>query len=42
MQTTTDLGGGTTSVATRLYAQDEAGNVWLVGSDTERRVLAGG
>ena len=35
VQTTTDLGGGTTSVATRLYAQDGAGNVWLVGSDTE-------
>ena len=35
VQTTTDLGGGTTSVATRLYAQDEAGNVWLVGSDTD-------
>jgi len=35
VQTTTDLGGGTTSVATRLYAQDGAGNVWLVGSDTD-------
>lgn len=35
VQTTTDLGGGTTSVATHLYAQDEAGNVWLVGWDSE-------
>ena len=35
VQTTTDLGGGTASVATRLYAQDEAGNVWLVGSETD-------
>ncbi|MBD3925100.1 hypothetical protein IEZ26_10745 [Nocardioides cavernae] len=35
VQTTTDLGDGTTSVATRLYAQDDAGNVWLVGSDTD-------
>jgi hypothetical protein len=34
VQTTTALGGGTTST-TRLYAQDEAGNVWLVGSDSE-------
>jgi hypothetical protein len=35
VQTTTDLGGGTTSVETNLYAQDGAGNVWLVGADSE-------
>ena len=35
VQTTTDLAGSSTSVSTRLYAQDEAGNVWLVGSDAE-------
>lgn len=35
VQTTTDLDDGTTSVATRLYAQDEDGNVWLVGADAE-------
>lgn len=34
VRTTADLGGGTTS-ATHLYAQDRAGNVWLVGSDSE-------
>jgi hypothetical protein len=33
VRTTTDLGGGTASVETRLYAQDTAGNVWLVGAD---------
>lgn len=31
--TTTDLGGGKTTVVTRLYAQDDDGNVWLVGAD---------
>jgi hypothetical protein len=35
VRTTSDLGVGAPSVETRLYAQDEAGNVWLVGSDTE-------
>jgi hypothetical protein len=35
VRTTTDPGDGTTSVETRLYAQDEAGNVWWVGSDSE-------
>jgi hypothetical protein len=35
VQTTADLGGGAPSVATRLYAQDGAGNVWLVGSDSD-------
>jgi hypothetical protein len=35
VRTTSDLGVGPSSVETRLYAQDEAGNVWLVGSDTE-------
>ena len=33
VRTATDLGAGTPSVVTRLYAQDEAGNVWWVGSD---------
>ncbi|MBC2933721.1 hypothetical protein [Nocardioides sp. zg-1228] len=36
VRTTTDLDDGTgrtTSVETRLYAQDTAGNVWLVGAD---------
>jgi hypothetical protein len=33
VETTTDLGGGTATVETHLYAQDEAGNVWLVGAD---------
>jgi hypothetical protein len=35
VRTTSDLGVGASSVETRLYAQDQAGNVWLVGSDTE-------
>jgi hypothetical protein len=35
VQTTVDLGDGTTSVGTDLYAQDEAGNVWLVGRDAD-------
>ena len=35
VQTTTDLGIRAASVTTRLYVQDEAGNVWLVGSDTD-------
>ena len=35
VRTTTDLDGRATSVTTRLYAQDRAGNVWWVGSDTE-------
>lgn len=35
VQTTVDLGDGTTSVVTDLYAQDAAGNVWLVGRDTD-------
>jgi hypothetical protein len=34
VETTVDL-GGTTSVETDLYAQDEAGNVWLVGADAD-------
>jgi hypothetical protein len=35
VRTTTDRGEGTPSVETLLYAQDEAGNVWLVGADGE-------
>ena len=35
VQTTTDLGSGTSTVETRLYAQDDAGNVWLVGGDAD-------
>ena len=35
VQTTVDVGGGTTDVETDLYAQDEAGNVWLVGGDAD-------
>lgn len=35
VETTVDLGGGTASVETDLYAQDEAGNVWLVGGDAD-------
>jgi hypothetical protein len=35
VQTTVDLGDGTTSVRTDLYAQDAAGNVWLVGRDAD-------
>lgn len=34
VETTTDPGDGTTTVETHLYAQDEAGNVWLVGADS--------
>jgi hypothetical protein len=34
VQTTVDLGDGA-SVETALYAQDEAGNVWLVGGDAD-------
>ncbi|MDR7251611.1 hypothetical protein J2X46_000583 [Nocardioides sp. BE266] len=35
VQTTTDLGGATTSTVTDLYAQDDHGNVWLVGGDAD-------
>lgn len=35
VQTTIDLGDGTASVGTDLYAQDRAGNVWLVGRDAD-------
>lgn len=35
VQTTVDLGDGTTSVGTDLYAQDAAGNVWRVGRDAD-------
>jgi hypothetical protein len=35
VQTTTDLDGGAATVVTALYAQDEAGNVWLVGADAD-------
>jgi hypothetical protein len=35
VETTIDLGEGTASVETDLYAQDEAGNVWLVGGDAD-------
>jgi hypothetical protein len=35
VQTTVDLGDGRASVGTDLYAQDEAGNVWLVGRDAD-------
>jgi hypothetical protein len=35
VQTTTDLDGGAATVVTTLYAQDEAGNVWLVGGDAD-------
>jgi hypothetical protein len=35
VETTTDTGdGGTPTVETRLYAQDEDGNVWLVGLES--------
>ena len=34
-------GDGTTTVETRLYAQDEDGNVWLVGVDVRRRRRGG-
>lgn len=33
VETTTDPTAGATTVETHLYAQDEAGNVWLVGAD---------
>ena len=38
LETTTDPGDGEATVVTRLYAQDDDGNVWLVGleSDDER------
>lgn len=35
VQTTTDLEDGDTTVETALYAQDGAGNVWLVGGDAD-------
>ncbi len=35
VETTTDAADGTATVETRLYAQDEAGNVWLVGVDSD-------
>ena len=35
VETTTDLAEGATTVETHLYAQDEAGNVWLVGGDAD-------
>lgn len=35
VQTTTDLEDGATTVETALYAQDGAGNVWLVGGDAD-------
>ena len=35
VETTTDPGDGTATVATRLYAQDEDGNVWLVGVESD-------
>ena len=41
VQTTVDVGGGTTDVETDLYAQDEAGNVWLVGGDADGTWRAG-
>lgn len=33
VRTTTDLGDAGVGTATELFAQDEAGNVWLVGAD---------
>jgi hypothetical protein len=35
VRTTTDIGDDATRVATDLYAQDAAGNVWLVGRDAD-------
>ncbi len=35
VETTTDAGDGTATVATRLYAQDDDGNVWLVGVESD-------
>jgi hypothetical protein len=35
VRTTTDLEDGATTVETALYAQDGAGNVWLVGGDAD-------
>ena len=35
VRTTTDLDDRATSVVTRLYAEDRAGNVWWVGTDGE-------
>lgn len=34
VETTTDLGSGPKTVETRLYAQDDEGNVWLVGVES--------
>jgi hypothetical protein len=34
VETTTEPGQGTATVETHLYAQDDAGNVWLVGADS--------
>ena len=34
VETTTDPGGGTATVETRLYAQDDHGNVWLLGVES--------
>jgi hypothetical protein len=45
VETTTDLAEAATTVETHLYAQDEAGNVWLVGAeegDVSWRAGAGG
>jgi hypothetical protein len=45
VETTTDLGSGPMTVETRLYAQDDEGNVWLVGvesADTSWRAGADG
>lgn len=33
VEATTSMAEGATTVETHLYAQDEAGNVWLVGAD---------
>jgi len=35
VRTTSDLDGRATSVVTRLYAEDRAGNVWWVGTEGE-------
>ncbi len=40
VRTTSDIDGDT-EVTTRFYAQDEPGNVWLVGADSDAGLLAG-
>jgi hypothetical protein len=40
--TRTQVGGEERSTTTRWYAQDESGNVWLVGEDTDRGVWRAG